>query len=90
MNEWQMEQIDRLARLEENIEYIKSNIRDLPQSPQCKRDIAALKEEILELETFKAQVEKRVAQVGGVLLALGMVIPYVFNWVASHIHWKGP
>jgi hypothetical protein len=89
-NQILLDLLDRTARIEENQNFIRSNIRDLPQSPQCQHDIAELRAELLELESFKTEVEKKVAYIGGVLISLGMVVPYVFNWVASHIHWRSP
>jgi uncharacterized protein (UPF0335 family) len=82
--------LDRTARIEENQKHLMSQVSDLPQSKQCAEDIKALKEEVSMLQQFKDEVNRKVAYVGGVLITLGMAIPYAINWIAAHLHWRSP
>lgn len=82
--------LERTARIEENQNFIKANIAELPQSKQCAAEIAELRREVSLLDQFRDEVNRKVAYVGGVLITLGMAIPYVIQWIASHIHWRSP
>lgn len=90
MEQWQIDVAERLARIEANQEYMKANIKDLPQSQQCAKDIAVLREEVEDLKVFKTAIKEKIAYIGGVIVIIGMAIPYALQWVMSHIHWKSP
>lgn len=90
MEQWQIEVAERLARIEANQEYMKDNIKSLPQSEQCAKDIAELKEEVEELQMFQTAIKEKIAYIGGVIVIIGMAIPYGFQWIMSHIHWRTP
>lgn len=90
MEQWQIEVAERLARIEANQEYMKSSIYSLPQSEQCAKDIAELKEEVEELQLFQTAIKEKIAYIGGVIVIIGMSIPYALQWIASHIHWRTP
>jgi hypothetical protein len=82
--------LDRTARIEENQKNLIANIADLPQSKQCAKDIAELKDEVTALQAFRDAVNRKVAYVGGILITLGMAIPYAINWITAHLHWRSP
>jgi len=88
MEQWQIEVAERLARIEANQEYMKANIKDLPQSAQCIKEIAALKTEVSELRAFKNEVKEKIAYIGGVLVLAGLFIPYAIKWVVDHLHFR--
>lgn len=90
MDQWQVDLFERLARLEANQEYMKSNLADLPQSKVCASDIKELQAEVLELENFKDAIQRKVAYVGGVIVVIGLFIPMAINWIANHIHLRFP
>ena len=90
MEQWQIEVAERLARIEANQEYMKDGIKSLPQSEQCAKDIADLKEEVEELQIFQTAIKEKIAYIGGVIVIIGMAIPYGFQWIMSHIHWRTP
>lgn len=90
MEQWQIEVAERLARIEANQEYMKASIQTLPQSEQCIKDISELKEEVEELQIFQTAIKEKIAYIGGVIVIIGMAIPYAIQWVASHIHWRTP
>ena len=89
-NQLLLDLLERTARIEENQNFIKANIADLPQSKQCALEIEELKKEVSLLKQFKEEVNRKVAYVGGVLITLGMAIPYAINWIAAHLHWRSP
>jgi hypothetical protein len=86
MEQWQIEVAERLARIEANQEFMKANISDLPQSKVCVKQIEDLKMEISELQAFKDAVNTKIAYIGGVLVLMGLFIPYAIKWVIDHIH----
>ena len=90
MEQWQIEVAERLARIEANQEHMKNSIHTLPQSNQCVKDIAALKEEVEVLQVFQTAIKEKIAYIGGVIVIIGMAIPYVLQWIMSHIHWRTP
>lgn len=90
MEQWQIDVAERLARIEANQEYMKDSIKTLPQSEQCIEDIKELQEEVEELQVFQSAIKEKIAYIGGVIVIIGMAIPYAFQWIASHIHWKTP
>ncbi len=90
MEQWQIEVAERLARIEANQEHMKASIHTLPQSEQCAKDIANLKEEVEVLQIFQTAIKEKIAYIGGVIVIIGMAIPYVFQWISSHIHWRTP
>lgn len=90
MEQWQVDLFERLARLEANQEYMKSNLADLPQSKTCAEDIKALKAEVSALETFKDAIQRKVAYVGGVIVVIGLFVPMALTWVANHIQLRIP
>lgn len=89
MEQWQIDVAERLARIEANQEFLKENVNKLPQSEQCAKDIAALKAEIAELQSFKSAIKEKIAYIGGVIVVLGAVIPTAIKWVFDHISIKG-
>ena len=90
MEQWQIDFAERLARIEANQEFMKANIKDLPQSAQCAKDIAELKAEVEDLKTFKTAIREKIAYIGGVIVMLGLAVPYALDWVFSHLHWRAP
>lgn len=90
MEQWQIDAAERLARIEATLEYMKQNISNLPQSEQCQKDIEELKKEVDELQKFQTAVKEKIAYIGGVIVLIGMAIPYFINWIASHLHWRTP
>lgn len=90
MDQWQVDLFERLARLEAHLEYMKSNLADLPQSKVCASDIKELQAEVLELENFKDAIQRKVAYVGGIIVVIGLFIPMAINWIANHIHLRFP
>lgn len=89
MNEqFQIEAAERLARIEENVSFLKlSYVED---KEKREGELRALHSRVHELETFKDAINRKIAYIGGVLVTIGMFVPYVFQWVASHIHWRAP
>lgn len=81
MEQWQIDAAERLARIEENVTFLKEGYVS---------DIKTLKGRVEELETFKDAIDKKIAYIGGVLVVIGMAVPYAINWVVSHINWKVP
>lgn len=81
MEQFQIEAAQRLARIEENVTFLKDAYVD---------EVKSLNTRVKELETFKDAINRKIAYIGGVLVTIGMFVPYVFNWIASHIHWKTP
>jgi uncharacterized protein (UPF0335 family) len=63
MENWQIDLIERIARIEENQKHMMANIHNLPQSEQCATDIKDLKQEVSMLKQFKEEVNKKVAYV---------------------------
>lgn len=90
MDQWQVDLFERLARLEANQEYMKSNLADLPQSKTCASDIRELQAEVHELENFKDAIQRKIAYVGGVIVVIGLFIPMALNWIINHIHLRFP
>lgn len=90
MEQWQVDLFERLARLEANQEYMKANISDLPQSKACETQIKELKSEVSELQMFKEAVNTKIAYIGGVLVLMGLFIPYAIKWVIDHIQLRFP
>lgn len=90
MEQWQIEVAERLARIEANQEYMRANIRDLPQSQQCSLEIGELRNEIDDLQSFKTAIKEKIAYIGGVIVMLGLAVPYILQWITSHIHWRTP
>lgn len=90
MEQWQIDLFERLARLEANQEYMKSNISNLPQSDQCAKDIAALKDEVKSLQDFRTAIKEKIAWIGGVIVVIGLFVPNAINWVISHIQLRFP
>jgi lipid II:glycine glycyltransferase (peptidoglycan interpeptide bridge formation enzyme) len=90
MEQWQIEVAERLARIEANQEYMKDGLKSLPQSEQCVKDIAELKGKVKELQVFQSAIKEKIAYIGGVIVIIGMAIPYTFQWIMSHIHWRTP
>lgn len=90
MEQWQVELIERVTRIEANQEYMKANIKNLPQSEQCVKEIAELKEEVADLRAFKIAIKEKIAYIGGVIVMIGLFVPYALQWVLSHIHWRSP
>lgn len=88
MDQWQIEVAERLARIEANQEYMKISIQTLPQSEQCAKDISELKDKVEELQIFQTAIKEKIAYIGGVIVIIGMAIPYAIQWLMSHIHWK--
>jgi hypothetical protein len=69
---------------------MKDGIKSLPQSEQCAKDIAELKGKVKELQIFQSAIKEKIAYIGGVIVIIGMAIPYTFQWIMSHIHWRTP
>jgi uncharacterized membrane protein len=90
MEQWQVDLFERLARLEANQEYMKSNLADLPQSKVCAADIKELQAEVLELETFKDAIQRKIAYVGGVIVVIGLFVPMALTWLSNHIQLRIP
>lgn len=90
MEQWQVDLFERLARLEANQEYMKSNLADLPQSKVCAAAIKDLETEVHELENFKDAIQRKIAYVGGVIVVIGLFIPMALNWIINHIHLRFP
>lgn len=90
MEQWQVDLFERLARLEANQEYMKSNISNLPQSAQCEKDISLLKKEVKELQNFDNAIKEKIAYIGGVIVLIGLFVPTAVNWVVSHIQLRFP
>ena len=88
MEHWQLDLIERVTRIEANQEFMKANIKDLPQSAKCEKDITALKKEVTELQSFKDAINTKVAYIGGVLVLMGLFIPYALKWVFDHLSFK--
>lgn len=81
MDQFQIEAAERLARIEENVAFLKEGYVN---------EVKTLKTRVDELETFKDAINRKIAYIGGVLVTIGMAVPYAVNWVASHIHWRAP
>lgn len=90
MEQWQLEVAERLARIEANQEYMKASITNLPQSEKCEKDILALQEEVDDLVLFKTAIKEKIAYIGGVIVVIGLFVPYAIEWLTSHFHWKTP
>lgn len=88
MEQWQVELIERVTRIEANQEYMKATIKDLPQSPRCEKEILAIKKEVTELQSFKDAINTKVAYIGGVLVLMGLFIPYALKWLIDHLTFK--
>ena len=88
MESWQIDVIERQARMEETLIFLKENIRDLPQSKQCAADIHSLKEDVSALKAFKEELNRKVAYIGGVLVTVGMAVPYIIKWIVDHLHFR--
>lgn len=90
MEQWQIDVAERLARIEANQEYMKASIVNLPQSEQCQEDIASLKEDVRKLKDFDNAIKEKIAYIGGVIVMIGLFVPYAIKWVLDHISWKVP
>ena len=90
MDQWQIDVAERLARIEANQEYMKANIADLPQSKACVTQIKELKSEVIELQAFRDAINTKTAYIGGVLVLMGLFVPYAIKWVIDHIHLRFP
>lgn len=90
MERWQLEIAERLARIEANQDYMKANIAELPQSKVCERQIKELQEEVSALQKFRDAVNTKIAYIGGVIVLIGLFIPYAINWLISHLQIKYP
>ena len=88
MEQWQVELIERVTRIEANQEYMKASIRELPQSQKCERDIKELKQEIEVLQAFKDVIQQKIAYIGGVIVVIGLFVPSAIKWVMEHLHFK--
>lgn len=77
--------LDRTARIEENQNFMLKNIDSLPQSPVCAADFEEVNEKLDTLMAFKNETQVRVAKVGGFFLSISLVLPYILDWVWSHI-----
>lgn len=88
MEPHQIEAIERLARIEENVSFLKTSYVD--EKDKREKELLAIRSRVEELETFKDAINRKIAYIGGVLVTIGMFVPYAFNWVASHLHWKSP
>lgn len=90
MEQWQVDLFERLARLEANQEHMKANIGDLPQSKICAADIAELKSEVTDLQSFKDAIQRKVAYIGGVIVVIGLFVPMALQWLYAHIQIRIP
>lgn len=107
MEPWHLEVAERLARIEANQEYLKLNMRNLPQSDVCAAEIAVLrtdihdlkisqqaisdlKKEVSMLKDFRDAINTKVAYIGGVLVMVGVFVPYAIKWVVDHLHFRFP
>ena len=88
MEQFQIEAAERLARIEENVSFLKSSY--VEDKEKREQELSALHSRVDELETFKDAINRKIAYIGGVLVTIGMFVPYTVNWVTSHIHWKAP
>jgi len=88
MEQFQIEVAERLARIEENVSFLKSSY--VGEKEKREKELLALHSRVGELETFKDAINRKIAYIGGVLITIGMFVPYAFNWVAAHLHWKTP
>jgi hypothetical protein len=88
MEPFQLEAATKLARIEENVNFLKE--RYVEDKEEREKQLAALHSRVEELETFKEAMNRRIAYIGGVLVTIGMAVPYALNWIASHIHWRSP
>lgn len=86
MEQFQLEQAEHLARIEENVAFLKTIIVELKE--QQETEFTSMHKRVSELETFKDAINTKIAYIGGVLVTIGMAVPYALNWVASHISWK--
>ena len=88
MEQWQVDLFERLARLEANQEYMKVNFHDLPQSKSCAEDIKMLRKDVTVLNSFKDAIQRKVAYIGGVIVVIGLFVPYAIEWLISHLQIK--
>jgi lipid II:glycine glycyltransferase (peptidoglycan interpeptide bridge formation enzyme) len=88
MEQWQVDLFERITRIEANQEYMKSSLHDLPQSKQCEKELKELKGQVTELEKFKDAIQRKVAYIGGVIVVIGLFVPYAIEWVVAHIQLK--
>lgn len=85
MENWQVELIQRITRIEENQNFIKESIKDLPQSPHCVAEFKRIDERVDEIEDVLSKVHTKMTYAGGVLVAFGMLIPYLMPWIINRL-----
>lgn len=85
MEKWQVELLERVARIEENQNFIKTNLALLPQSPQCASDIKDIRERLDDMDDVMTKLNVRLAYAGGVLVAVGSVLPYLIPWIVDRL-----
>lgn len=88
MEQFQIELIERSARIEENVNFLKSSYME--DKEKREKELTVLRNRVTKLETFKDAINRKIAYIGGVLVTIGMFVPYAINWVVSHIHWRAP
>lgn len=81
MEKWQLETAERLASIERSIKYIEVHIADPPH----KQAFEDLDKRITSLETFKAEVLRRIAWVSGAFSVIATTVVYAFDYVKNHL-----
>jgi hypothetical protein len=51
-------------------------------------EVKELKVEVTLLKQFRDEVNKKVAYIGGVAVAGGLILSYVIDWAMAHLHFK--
>lgn len=85
MERWQVELLERMARMEETNLYIKANLSSLPQSPQCVKDIAEIKERLDDMDAIMGKINTRLTYAGGILVTIGSLLPYLIPWLIERL-----
>jgi hypothetical protein len=88
MEQFQIEMAQRTARIEENVSFLKQHY--IEDREMRAKELEAIHSRVTKLETFKDAINRKIAYIGGVLVTIGMFVPYAINWIASHIHWRSP
>jgi hypothetical protein len=88
MEQFQIEIAERTARIEENVAFLKQHY--IEDGTKRERELTALNNRVSELESFKDAINRKIAYIGGVLVTIGMAVPYALQWITSHIHWRSP
>lgn len=88
MDKFQLEQATSLARIEENVNFLKQSY--VEDKEKREKELSALHSRLTQLETFKDAINRKIAYIGGVLVTIGMAVPYVIDWIAARITFKGP